>query len=250
VDTKHGGFYIMNNKKKFTLLIGFILLSVIIAIVSGVLGFNLSSLEKLVAENYLISVIIYLLLFIVLVAFSFSATALLFAGIVFFPIPVLIICAMSGIMGGAIFHYFISKKLGKDYVRGYLERRGGNLEKFDEILEKHNFKTIFILSAAFIVPPLIPNLLGGIMKINLKKFSVATFFGNLPNTVFTIYFVKGVLYSNVLDIYVSVAGIAIVTIVALYFYKGELKSIMRLSFPWLFKKAKIKEGDVNLSVQN
>jgi uncharacterized membrane protein YdjX (TVP38/TMEM64 family) len=237
----------MNNKKKFILLVGFILLSIIIAIVSGYLGFNLPSLEKLVAANYIISVIIFLLLFVVLIAFSFSATALLFAGIVFFPIYILIICAMTGIMGGAIFHYFVSKKLGKDYVRNYLEKRGGNLEKFDEIIEKDNFKTIFIFSAAFIIPPLIPNLLGGIMKINLKKFSVATFFGNLPNTIFTIYFVKGVLYSNALDIYVSIAGITIVTIVALYFYKGELKHIMRLSFPWMFKKPKT---DINFEVQN
>jgi uncharacterized membrane protein YdjX (TVP38/TMEM64 family) len=174
---------------------------------------------------------------------------MLFAGFVFFSVPILLICAMIGIMGGAITHYFIAKKLGKDYVRSYLEKRGGNLEKFDEIIEKHNFKTIFILSAAFIVPPLIPNLLGGIMKINLKKFSIATFFGNLPNTIFTIYFIRGVIYSNALDIYISIAGITLVTVVALYFYKGELKSIFRLSFPWLFKKPKIKEG-INLSVEN
>lgn len=228
----------MNSKKKFILFVGFILLSIIIAILSGYFGFNLSSLEKLVAANYIISVIIYLLLFIFLIAFSFSATALLFAGIVFFSVPILIVCAMMGIMGGAIFHYFIAKKLGKDYVRNYLERRGGNVEKFDEILEKHNFKTILIFSAAFIIPPIIPNLLGGIMKINLKKFSVATFFGNLPNTILTVYFVKGILYSNALDVYVSIVGITIVTIVALYFYKGELKSIMHLSFPWLFRKHK------------
>lgn len=237
----------MNNRKKFILFIGFILLSIIIAIVSGYFGFNLPSLEKVVAENYIISVIIYLILFVVLLAFSFSVTAMLFAGIVFFSIPVLIVCAMAGIMGGAIFHYFIAKKLGKDYVRNYLEKRGGNLEKFDEIIEKHNFKTIVILSAAFIVPPLIPNLLGGIMKINLKKFSIATFIGNFPNTVFLVYLVKGILYSNPLDIYVSVAGIAIVTIVALYFYKGELKHIMRLSFPWMFKKPKT---DIKFEVQN
>ena len=239
----------MNNKKKFILFISFILLSIIIAIVSGYLGFNLPALEKLVAANYVISVIIYLLLFMVLVAFSFSATALLFAGIVFFPIPILVVCAMGGIMFGAITHYFIAKKLGKDYVRSYMEKRGGSLEKFDEILEKHNFKTILIFSLAFIIPPLIPNLLGGIMKINLKKFSIATFFGNLPNTVFTIYFVKGVLYSNALDIYVSIAGIVIVTILSLYFYKGELKSIFRLSFPWLFKKPKIEDG-IKFEVQN
>jgi uncharacterized membrane protein YdjX (TVP38/TMEM64 family) len=230
----------MKSKRKFILLLGFILLSIIIAIVSGYFGFNLPSLEKVVAANYILSFIIFTLLFVFLICFSFSATAILFAGILFFPIPILIISSMIGIMGGAIFHYFIAKKLGKDYVRNYLEKRGGNLEKFDEILEKDNFKTILIFSLAFIIPPLIPNLLGGIMKINLKKFSIATFFGNLPNTIFTIYFVKGVLYSNPLYVYISTIGIALVTIVALFFYKGELKSIFRISFPWLFRKSHIQ----------
>lgn len=230
----------MNNKKKFILFVAFIIISLIIAILSGYFGFNLPSLEKLVAANYILSLAIYLLLYIILIPLSFSVTAMILAGMVFFPIPILIICAMVGIMSGAITHYFVAKKLGKDYVRSYLEKKGGNLEKFDEIVEKNNFKTIFILSAAFIVPPIIPNLLGGIMKINLKNYFIATFIGNLPNTVFVLYFLRGVLYSNALEVYISAAGIAIVTIVSLYFYKGELKNIMRLSFPWAFKKKNIE----------
>jgi uncharacterized membrane protein YdjX (TVP38/TMEM64 family) len=235
----------MKNKTKFKLFVGFLLLSLFVAIFSGYFSFNLPPLEKIVSENYLLSVTIYLLLFIILVSFSFSATAMMFAGVIFFSIPLMIFCAMVGIMGGAIVHYFISQKLGKEYIRHYLEKRGGNLEKFDEIIEKDNFKTILILSAAFIVPPLIPNLLGGIMKINLKNYSIATFFGNLPNTIFTIYFVKGVLYSNLLYIYISIIGIALVTIIALYFYKGEIKDIIHLSFPWMFKKQQIKIKTIN-----
>jgi uncharacterized membrane protein YdjX (TVP38/TMEM64 family) len=232
---------IMNTKKKFILFVAFILISLIIAVLSGYFSFNLSSLERVVATNYTVAVIIYLLLYIILIPFSFSVTAMILAGMVFFPVPVLIICAMVGVMSGAITHYFIARKLGKDYVRNYLERKGGNLEKFDEIIEKHNFKTVFILSAAFIVPPIIPNLLGGIMKINFKNYSIATFIGNLPNTVFVIYFLRGILYSNVPEAFISAAGIAIVTIVSLYFYKGELKSIFQISFPWMFRKPKTEQ---------
>lgn len=230
----------MNNKKKFSLFVAFIVLSLIIAVVSGYFCFNLSSLEKLVSANYILSLAIYLLLYLVLIPFSFSVTAMMLAGMVFFPIPILIIFAMIGIMSGAITHYFIAQKLGKEYVRSYLEKKGGNLEKFDEIIEKHNFKTVFILSAAFIVPPIIPNLLGGIMKINFKNYSIATFFGNLPNTILVIYFLRGILYSNALEVFISAAGVALVTIVALYFYKGELKSIFQISFPWMFKKKNIQ----------
>jgi uncharacterized membrane protein YdjX (TVP38/TMEM64 family) len=230
----------MNNKKKFAWFVAFLLLSLVIAIVSGYVGFSLPSLEKLVASNYILSLAIYTLLYIVLIPFSFSVTAMMLAGMVFFPIPILIITAIIGIMSGAVSHYYIANKLGKDYVRGYLEKRGGNLEKFDEVLEKHNFKTIFILSAAFIVPPIIPNLLGGIMKnINFRDYSIATFFGNLPNTIFVLFFLRGILYGNISEVYISAAGVALVTIIALYFYKGELKHIFRLSFPWAFKKPNV-----------
>jgi hypothetical protein len=59
----------MNNKRKFALFVGFLVISLIVAILSGIFGFNLSSLEKLVSANYAISVIVYLLLFVVLIAF-------------------------------------------------------------------------------------------------------------------------------------------------------------------------------------
>jgi uncharacterized membrane protein YdjX (TVP38/TMEM64 family) len=230
----------MNRKKKFTLFVAFLLFCLFIAILSGYFGFNLPSLEKVVASHYLISLLIYTLLFIFLTTISFSASAVILAGVLFFSIPIVSICAMIGIMGGAIIHYIIAEKLGKEYVRNYLEKKGGKLEKFDEILEKNNFKTITILSAAFIVPPPIPNFLGGVMKINLRDFSIATFIGNLPNAIFLVYLTKGILYSNKTQIYISIIGIALVTIIALYFYKGELKSILRLSFPWMFRKNKLK----------
>lgn len=217
----------------------FILFCLGVAVLSGYTGFNLPSLEKIVSANYILSLFIYLLLFIALVSLSFSVAAMVLAGIIFFPVPVVIVCTLIGIMSGAIVHYFVAQKLGKEYIRNYIERRGGKLEKFDDILEKDNFKTILILSAAFIVPPIIPNLLGGVMKINFKNYAIATFMGNFPNAIFMVYFAKGVLSSNSMMAYISMAGVALVTVIALYFYKGEIKGIMRLSFPWAFKKPEL-----------
>ena len=233
----------MNTKKKFTLFVVFLSISLFMALFSGYFGFNLSSLEKVVSANYLFSILLYGVLFIILISFSFSVTAMIFAGILFFPTLIVIICAMIGIMIAAIFHYLIAEKLGRDYIKNYLEKRGGKLEKFDEIVEKNNFKTILILSAAFIVPPLIPNFLGGIMKINLKNYSLATFIGNLPNAIFLVFLAKGVLYSNIIEVYLSVIGIIFVTAVALLFYRGEIKNILRLSFPWMFRKSKMLKGN-------
>jgi uncharacterized membrane protein YdjX (TVP38/TMEM64 family) len=141
-------------------------------------------------------------------------------------------------MISSIVHFYISKKLGRDYVRNYLEKRGSKLEKFDEIVEKDTFKTILILSGIFFVPPIVPNLLGGIIKIKFKNYVIATFSGNILNTIFTVYLISGLLTSNSVEVYTSIAGLIVVTLVSLYFYTGEIKEIFRISFPWLFRKDK------------
>ncbi len=226
----------MNSKRKFTLFVSFLVISLIIAIFSTYSGSTLSSLEKFFSGNHLLSTLLYSLLFVVLAVFSFSVAVMTSLGVFLFSGYEVVIYAMIGIMGSSIIHFFISRKLGKSYVRNYLEKRKGNLEKFDSILEKDSFKTIFILSAIFFVPPTMPNLLGGIMNINLKKYFIATFLGNFPNTFFTVYLINGLLYSNTFQIYVSTIGLVMTSLIALYFYNGEIRDILRLSFPWIVNK--------------
>jgi uncharacterized membrane protein YdjX (TVP38/TMEM64 family) len=226
----------MNAKSKFTFFIFFLAVCLIVAILSGYLGLSPSSIESFAAVNSILAVFIYALLFAVLASFSFSVSAMTGLGVLFFSPSEVVVCAMIAIMISSTIHFYISRKLGRNYVRDYLEKRAGKLEKFDEIVEKDTSKTIIILSAIFFVPPIIPNLLGGIIKINLKRYAVATFFGNVFNTIFTVYLVNGIFNSNPTQIYVSVAGLAIVTLIALYSYKGEIRNIFRISFPWLFRK--------------
>jgi len=228
----------MNSKKKFALLIAFLVVSLFIAIFSGYFGFNPSSIETFVSVNHMLSALVYNLLFIILASFSFSVSVITSLGTLLFSWYEVVIYSMIGIMGSAIIHFYISRKLGKDYVRNYLEKRGGKIEKFDDIVEKNTFKTTLILSAVFFVPPTIPNFLGGVININLKKYFIATFLGNLPNTFFTVYLINGLLHSNNFQIYISIAGLVLTTLIALYFYKGEIKNILRLSFPWAFEKNK------------
>jgi len=221
----------MNTKKKFDLFIAFIFISIFIAILSEYFNLSQTSIENFVLINHTLSAFIYTFLFIALATFSFSVSVMTSLGAVFFSIPEIIIYAMIGIMGSSIIDFYIARKLGRGYVRNYIEKRGGKLEKFDEIIEKDTFKTTMILSAIFFVPPTIPNLLGGIMKINLKNYSIATFLGNIPNTIFTVLLINGFLYSNTLQIYTSIIALVMITVISLYFYKGEIRDIIKLSFP-------------------
>ena len=227
----------MNNKKKFLLFVLFILVSLVVAVLSSYLGLDQETIQGFVALNKTFASLIYTVLFIVLASFSFSVSVMTSVGTLFFSGPEAVAYAIIGIMGSAMVHFYIARRLGRDYVRETIRKRGGVLEKFDEIVEKNTFKTILILSAVFFVPPTVVNLLGGVVKINTRKYALATLFGNFPNTLFTVYLMKGLLYTDALLIGVSLAGLILTTLIALYFYTGELKHILRLSFPWAFKKS-------------
>jgi len=221
----------MNSKKKFVLFIAFLVVSLFFAIFSAYFGLNPSSIETFVSVNHVLSAFVYNLLFIGLTSFSFSVSVMTSFGTLLFPWYEVVIYAMIGIMGSSIIDFYISRKLGRSYIKNYLEKRGGKIEKFEEIVEKNTFKTTLILSAIFFVPPTIPNFLGGVININLKGYSIATFLGNLPNTFFTVYLINGLLYSNTFQIYASIIGLVMTTLIALYFYNGEIRNILRLSFP-------------------
>jgi len=226
----------MNSKKKFVLFSIFLIISIFIAILSGYLGVNFSAIEQFFEINYFLSIFLYNGLFIILASLSFSVSVMTSFGVLIFPWYWVILYAMVGIIGSSIIDFYISRKLGKNYIKNYLERRGGKIEKFDKIFEKNAFKTTLILSAIFFVPPTIPNFLGGIMNINLKNYFVATFLGNIPNTFFTVLLVHGFIISNTFEIYFSTIMLFLTTIVAMFFYTGEIREIFVLSLPWIFKR--------------
>jgi len=226
----------MNSKKRFVLFIAFIVVSILVSIFSGYFSLNIPSIQSFVSTNHVLVAFLFTFLFIVLTSFAFSVTVMTSIGVLFFSVPEAITYAMIGITGSFIIDFFISRKLGKDYVKKYIEKRGGKLEEFENILEKNTFKTTFLLSAIFFVPSTIPNLLGGIMDMKFKDYFIASFLGRLPNTIFTVYFINGLLYSNSYQIYGSIAVLILTSLVSLYFYNGEIKHIMRIAFPWMFRK--------------
>ena len=225
----------MNSRSKFFLFSIFAAICLFVAIFSGYLGLNASSIEGYISTDPILAAIIYNLIFIGLTSISFSVTVMIGLGILLFPVWAVIIYAMIGIMGSSIIDFYLSRKLGKDYLRNYISKRGGEIEKLNKVMEENPFKTILILSAIYFVPPTIPNLLGGVIKINLRDYSIATFIGNLPNTVLTAYLINGFFYSNILQISLSITGLVLTTLISLYFYKGEFKEILHLSFPWAFR---------------
>lgn len=226
----------MNNKKKFYLFALLVIFSALVAVFSGYFSPKIPLLEPIFSISPSLTALIYVLVFITLTTFSFSVTAVTASGILFFTGPEVVFYSLIGIMGSSIIDFYIAKKLGRTYVRSRIARRRGKLARLDKVVEKNTFKTILILSTIFFVPPTIPNFLGGIINIKFRDYVLATFLGNMPNTILTVYLILGLINSNPLQIYLSVLGLIVVSTIALYFYKGEVGSLLRMSFPWIYRK--------------
>jgi uncharacterized membrane protein YdjX (TVP38/TMEM64 family) len=226
----------MNSKKKFVIFLSFIIVCVAVSVFSGYLGLNPTTIQNYVSVNNTLFAVIYTIAFVILASLSFSISVMSGLGIFFFSVKETIVYSLIGIMGGAIVHFYMSRRLGKKAIQDYIEKRGGRLEEFENIFKKDPSKTVLLLSAIFIVPPTIPNCLGGILNISLKKYSIATLLGNIPNTILTVCFLDGISTGNTAEVYFCIIGLILVTVISMLFYRGEIKSIFRLSFPWLFKK--------------
>lgn len=226
----------MNQNKKFRIFVIFFFFSLIVSLISSYFGFDFLYFSGFISSNPYLSLLFYNIIFIVLTSLSFSVSFMTGAGVLFFSPNVVVLSAMIGIIGSSVIDYIIARKLGRDYFKKYLEKKGGKIEKFDSILEENNFKTITVLSAIFFVPPTLPNFLGGLMDMSLKSYVLANFIGNLPHTILTVYLIYGVLASNYSLVYVCIVGQILVTLIAMYFYAGEFKELLKISFPFLFKK--------------
>ncbi|MBU0957821.1 MAG: VTT domain-containing protein [Nanoarchaeota archaeon] len=226
----------MNKKTKFGIFVAFLLVSIFIAFFPDYLFNLLESVLNYYSYSHFFGALIFILIFIGLTTFAFSVSLLVVAGAFFFGFWEILIYAMIGIIGSSSIVFYISKRLGRDYARDYFKKRGTLLCDIDGIIEKNTFRTITVLSTVFFVPPMIPNLLGGIIKISYKKYLLATFIGNLPTTFFTVLIVVGAVMLDEVYVISGIIGVVMVSLIALYFYKGEIQCLLRLSFPWAFRR--------------
>lgn len=177
----------------------------------------------------------FVLIFIALTTFGFSVTVMVIVGTLFFGFLEIVVYAMLGILGSSTIVFFISRHLGREHSRKFFKNRGNYFCDVNDVVEKDTFKTITVLSTIFFVPPMIPNILGGVIKIGFWEYLLATFLGNLPTTFFSVLTVYGTMNLNSEYVTSGIIGLVMTTLIALFYYRGELKCLLRLSFPWAFR---------------
>jgi membrane protein DedA with SNARE-associated domain len=118
-----------------------------------------------------------------------STTFLVMQGASFSPESVgtlivkIVIPASLGITLGSLFYYYLSYKLGKPFIKRTSRFLGVSVEDVEDVEEKfkeNRYDDIFMFIARCI--PLIPsiaiNLFCGIVRYDLKKYLITTFFGS------------------------------------------------------------------------
>lgn len=147
-------------------------------------------LKTTVANNYLLSLVGFLVLYALAVAFSFPAASVLtiFAGFLFGWLVGGIVVAF-GATAGATAIFLAARTAFGDFLK---DRVGGKVAKLAEGFERDAFSYLLVLRLAPVFPFFVINIAPALFNVPLRTYVVATFFGILPGTFAYAYLGEGV----------------------------------------------------------
>lgn len=137
-------------------------------------------LSSHVNENYILTVVIFVLLYLSAVAFMLPiATVLtLSGGFLFGAVMGTVFVNIGATIGAAIAFLFARYILGKKVQEKYEKQ----LEKFNKELELNKYQYLFSLRFLPIFPFFLVNFLCGVTKLDLKAFIITTSLGIIPGS--------------------------------------------------------------------
>ncbi|MBW3012901.1 TVP38/TMEM64 family protein [Candidatus Woesearchaeota archaeon] len=95
---------------------------------------------------------------------------------------------MCGLVIGSSISFFVGRHLGRDFASPLIEKW---LHKYDKLLEKHGFVTVFYLRL-FNFPVIGLNYCAGLTRISFKDFFLGTAIGIIPGTFVLTFFISQV----------------------------------------------------------
>lgn len=137
-------------------------------------------LATFVNENYLLTIFLFILVYMVSVAFLIPiATVLTLSGGVLFGAVAGTVFVNIGATIGAILAFLFARYImGKKVQVKY----GKQLEKFNSELETNKYQYLFSLRFLPIFPFFLVNFLCGVTKLDLKSFVITTSLGIIPGS--------------------------------------------------------------------
>lgn len=174
--------------KKIILLVCFIILIGLVHYfnITDYLTFEQIKLHRtyllnFVKSNYYLSVLIYILIYIVVITAMLPGAAVLtISGGFFFGTFKGSIFSIFGASVGAILSFLIVRYLIGDYIQNSYKEQ---LIVFNNEIEKNGFFYLLSMRLIAIIPFFLINILSGLTNVSLKIFSLATILGIIPGSL-------------------------------------------------------------------
>ncbi len=148
---------------------------------------NRETLIQFKENNYLVTSLVFLLIYIVIVAFSLpgAAIASLTGGFLFGLFPGTLYNVLAATIGATII--FIAARMGLgDFLSKKMDTSTGTVQKLRDGLRENEISVLFLLRLVPAVPFFVANLLPALVGVKFRNFVFTTFFGIIPGAlVFT-----------------------------------------------------------------
>ena len=145
---------------------------------------NRESLLQFRDNNYLLTVLAFIAVYVVIVAFSLpgATIATLTGGFLFATFPGALFNMTAATIGAtAIFlaaRWGLGAKLGAK-----LESSEGTVKKIKDGIDENQWSMLFLIRLVPAVPFFLANLIPAFLEVPLRRFVISTFFGILPGSV-------------------------------------------------------------------
>ena len=149
--------------------------------------FTIDSIRGFVDMFGIAGWLVFIAVYAVAAALLVPVTLMTFIGAVLFGAKEGIFLNIAGFSLGAALAFFISRKLGRDFVKSIFEKH----KKLQKIVERNGFSGLFLLRIFPLEPFGIVNYVCGLSNIKFADYFLATLLGFAPETfVMTYFFAK------------------------------------------------------------
>lgn len=153
------------------------------------------TLKNWTEQHYFLAMILFMLTYLVSVAISLPGAAILtlLAGYLFGTLAGSLCVVISATLGAIIIFLAIRTSLGEVLTN----KASGMIKKMEPGLKANALSYMFFLRLIPLFPFWAVNIVAGVLKVPLRDYSIATFFGIIPGTV--VYVMVGNTLNRVLD---------------------------------------------------
>ncbi|WP_299694519.1 TVP38/TMEM64 family protein [uncultured Tateyamaria sp.] len=135
-------------------------------------------------NNYLLTALVFIGLYVMVVAFSLpgASIATLTSGFLFGPVIGAMFSVLSATIGATVI--FLAARHGFGETLGAkMEASKGTIKKIKDGIDENQWSMLFVIRLVPAVPFFVANLIPAFMQVPLHRYVISTFFGIMPGSI-------------------------------------------------------------------